>query len=40
MSIAQASVDATLDKPDRSLELLTASLKCGIKYSEPLNLSG
>lgn len=38
MAIAQAAVDATLDDPDRSLELLTACLKRGIKYTGLLNL--
>ena len=35
-----AIADANLDDLDRSLELLTASLKSGIKYSELLNLDG
>ena len=40
MAVAQAAVDANLKTPDRSLELLTASIKYGIKNSGLLNLNG
>uniref|UniRef100_A0AAV1V7Y5 CCHC-type domain-containing protein n=2 Tax=Peronospora matthiolae TaxID=2874970 RepID=A0AAV1V7Y5_9STRA len=38
MAIAQAATDASLDGPDRHLELLTACLKRGIKLSGLLDL--
>ena len=40
MSIAQAVADATLAGPAQSLELLTASIKRGIKLSGLLGLAG
>lgn len=40
MSIAQAVADANLEAPDHTLELVTASIKRGIKYTGLLALEG
>ena len=40
MAVAQAATDADLDSSDRTLERLTASIKCGIKYAGLLALDG